>query len=451
MSSNVAELQAEKSRTHASTPRASSPLAAGARLPLAFIVAGIAAGILATAAMTAEPGLLSGPMLAPRLLALVHLWLLGALLTICAGAIYQLLPVLAGVAFRGEAAAWAHLGLHGAGVALMVYRFLRYEMVLVAAGGCAVAAGVVMLLVFVVRTARAAKERDAVLGAFVAATGWLLLTVGVGLFLAVNRRWGWVALDALASVKAHAHLGLVGFFVTLLQGASFRLVPMFTMASPPDLRGVGRSIALTQGGLGALVAGLFFQQHGLALVGAGGVAAGLAWSGWWLARLVATRRKRKLEAELKGFFAGLILIGAAGLLGVAMITGAAEWPRWVMAYGVLGILGGVLGAVQGMLGKIVPFLVWMRVYGPRVGREPTPVATTMGLGWAGRIWLWAHFGAVGILATALVAGSEVGVTVGVIIFALGQAGFGANVGWVLRHLGRGKTVTGEKSLCAMMS
>jgi hypothetical protein len=91
-----------------------------------------------------------------------------------------------------------------------------------------------------------------------------------------------------------------------------------------------------------------------------------------------------------------------------------------------------------MLGKIVPFLVWMRVYGPRVGSGPVPKAAE--LGWAGaeRAWVWLHAAGVLLLAAGAACGHEAVLTGGAWTFGLGQLAMAASLGRVARHLGRAR-------------
>src|ERR1051326_167080 len=96
---------------------------------------------------------------------------------------------------------------------------------------------------------RRSRQRDAVAWSLVLATGWLMLTVLAGLLLAVNRAGHFLPADPLALLRAHAHLGLVGFFLTLLQGVTFRLVPMFTLGDGPNWRRVRGGLWFTQIGL----------------------------------------------------------------------------------------------------------------------------------------------------------------------------------------------------------
>lgn len=411
-----------------------SRIAAGATLPLTFIATGAAAAALATGWLAWSPGLLALPHVHPEVVAFAHLWLLGALLTICCGAIYQLMPVLANVPFAGTRLAWTHLGLHVAGVALMVPAFRVMRMERVAFGGTLVAAGVGLLAVNVVRILRAAARRDVVLTAFALAVGWLGVTVLVGVLLAANLRFGWFGVDVLAVLRAHAHLGVIGFFLTLLQGAMFRLVPMFTLGAWDRPKLLGVALVVSQFGLVVLATSLGLGRVGGEAFGAVLLASSYGLTAVELRRVWRSRRKRIVEPALRGFLAGLGLIGGATILGVILVAFAAG-ARAALAYGVIAILGGVLLAVEGMLGKIVPFLVWMRIYGPRVGQGPVPKATELGLAPAERAWLVLHVAGALSLAVGAALGAMLALTIGAWSFALGQVALGASLGCAAWHLG----------------
>jgi len=451
MNGNVSANLAAVSRTapaaggppaaRAGTPRLPvSPLAAGATIPLAFIATGFAAGAIGTAWLALAPAMLALPHVHPQVVALAHVWLLGCLLTICCGAIYQLLPVLANVPFAGRRQAWTHLALHAAGVALMVPAFASARMGLVAAGGMLVAAGVVLLSVAVARVLRATTRLDPILLAFGAATAWLLVTVAVGVLLAANLHFGWFGVDVLAVLRAHAHLGVGGFFVTLLQGALFRLVPMFTLGELRGTRRVGVALAASQLGLLVLVPALGLGRTRGVLAGAALLAGSFVLTAFELRRVWATRRKRALEPGLRGFFLGLGALGLAALLGTAL-TATEGNVRAALAYGVLAVIGGVLAAVEGMLCKIVPFLVWMRVYGPRVGRQPTPAAAALGSPRCERAWVVLHAAGALLLAAGAAAGETRLLAAGAWALAAGQISLGASLAQVARHLWRPMILT----------
>jgi hypothetical protein len=358
---------------------AGSWLAAQGRLPLAFM--GLALAWLAAAALllAAAPGLLALPHAHPHVVALTHAWVLGFFVTAACGATYQLAPVALGTTLPAGRHGWWHFGLHAAGVPGMVYSFWVWDMKLLGHFGAAVALGVLLFSVNVWRTVRRAGRAGVVAASLALSAGWLLLTVLIGLLLAANRFWGFFPLDPVALLRAHAHLGLVGFFLTLLQGVSFQLVPMFTLGEVRDWKRAKIGLGLTQGGLLALAPGLAWHQPLPACAGAAAIAAGLLVSAAGLARALAARKKRSLDPGVRVFLGGGLVLCLAAIAGLVLVVpgspgGSAPGGFGAMVYAVLALGGGLLPCIAGMLCKIVPFLTWMRAYGPRVGRGPTPAA-----------------------------------------------------------------------------
>lgn len=414
------------------------PLVAGARLPLAFIALGLAALAIAVLALALEPHLLLLPHVHPSVVAVAHLWLPGFLLSVTLGATYQLMPVVLGAALRLPlAAAWTHFGLHAVGIALLIGGFAIGRFDVVGLGGVAIAAGVGIVLFATWRTFLSSARRDAIGWSFPLAVSWLAATVLFGVTLAVNRRAPFLPLSVVDLLKAHAHVGLGGFFLTLLQGATFQLVPMFTMADLRQPRLVRAGLALSQAGLLALVPGLACGRAGVALVGAAGVAAGVASSGVALVATFRSRRRRTLEPGLKAFAFGAIVLGAAALCGLVSLLlpgGTASAERHAFAYGTLVIAGALSTMVLGMLCKIVPFLVWMKTYGPRAGRQIVPLATSLGSRALERAWIKIHAAALLSVLVGIVTGSLAVLTIGTTLLATAIALFLVNTARVLGHM-----------------
>jgi len=415
-------------------------LVAGARLPLAFIGLGLGALALAVGSVAVRPDVLLLPNPHPWVVALAHLWLPGFLLSVCFGAIYQLMPVVLGAALRLPlAAAWAHLGLHAGGVALLVGGFVTGRFELVAIGGGAVTLGAGAILAGTWRTFLEATRRDAIAWSFPAAVSWLAATLIFGVVLALNRRAPFLPWSVVDLLRAHAHVGLAGFFLTLLQGATFQLVPMFTMA---ELRGAGlvrAGFGLTQGGLLALIPGLAIGMWWLELVGASLVVAGVACSGVALVATLRGRRRRVLDPGLKAFGLGAALLALAAGGGVMLLL-RREADAWAWAgagaYGAVIIVGALSFMILGMLCKIIPFLVWMKTYGPRVGRQPVPLATALGSRALEHAWLGLHGAALIMLVAGVLAASLVSVVVGAAMLAVAVGIFLVNVARIGVHLFR---------------
>jgi hypothetical protein len=414
------------------------PLVAGARLPLAFIVGGLLA-FGAGALWLADIGA-SEPTthVHPRVVALAHLWLPGFLLSVCLGASYQLMPVVLGVPLRvSDKLLWAHAALHLGGVSSLVVGLAHMRYLWAALGGLALSTGALLFFVVTLRAFRASARRDAAAWSFPLAAAWLLVTVLAGVLMAANRSHPFLGLSIFDVLRAHAHLGLVGYFGALLQGVTFQLVPMFTMGEARRPLHAKAGLFAAQGGLVLLAAGLALGLHPLAFGASLVVLAGLASTAFAFLATLATRRRRKLEPGLLAFVIGMAFLGLAAALGAGLVgfdIGPEKLFPAATAYGLLIIVGGLSLVVLGMLAKILPFLVWMKAYGPRVGREAVPVATTLSSKPLEHAWLAAHLA--GVLGLALGAATSTAwpaLAGGVLLLLAALLALG-NAARVLNHL-----------------
>lgn len=414
-------------------------LAAQGRLPLAFMGLALAWLVAATGMLLVQPDLLSLPHVHPRVVALTHAWVLGFFVTVACGAIYQLAPVALGTTLVSERYGWWHLGLHAVGVPGMVWSFWVWDMTALGHFGTAVALGILLFSVNTWRTIRHSGRSGTVAWSLALAAGWLLLTVLLGLLLAANRFWYFLPVDPIALLRAHAHLGLVGFFVTLLQGVGFQLVPMFTLGEVRDWRLANIGLALSQGGLLVLGPALIWHGEWIALLSATAITAGMLCSAVGLRRSLATRKKRALDPGTRAFLRGGVGVIAAGAVGMVLLVPGTPWGSaaggfGAMTYALIAVAGGLLPCIAGMMCKIVPFLTWMRAYGPHVGRMPTPAAGALT---QPRIERWGLAFQNWAVAPLLVGAwwlSEPWLQLGVWLLALGVALFAADMAGVLKHL-----------------
>jgi hypothetical protein len=414
-------------------------LAAQGRLPLAFMSLGLVWLVIATGLLAVEPRLLALPHTHPRVIALTHAWVLGFFVTVACGAVYQLAPVALGTTLASERHGWWHFGLHAAGVPGMVFSFWRWDLVLLAHCGFAVGIGILLFSVNTWRTVRQSGRGGTVARSLTLAAGWLLATVVAGLVLAANRYWNFLPIDPVALLRAHAHLGLVGFFVTLLQGVGFQLVPMFTLGEVRDWHLPNIGLWLSQAGLVGLMPGLAWHLGPLALLGALAITTGMICSAAGVRRALATRRKRALDPGTRSFLRGGLGACASGLAGLALVAPGLPWGSApggfnAMVYAVLMVAGGLLPCIAGMMCKIVPFLTWMRAYGPRVGRGPTPSAGALTHPGIERWGLGLQFAAVAPLLFGVWRLNESWLLAGVWMLAAGTLLFVADMLAVLKHL-----------------
>lgn len=382
----------------------------------------------------------AGHFFQPTLLGLVHLAVLGWFLPITLGAMHQLIPVVFEVPVRSERLAWAAWALYLVGAAGLIVHLwqLRTGPGLVGSAGLLYVA----LLAYVgnlVATLRRAKQLTLV-GAFVvAALAWLLVASSIGLALAINLGWSFIARDHLEVLRAHAHAAALGFFGLLIMGVTFRLLEMFMMAFV-DKTGPGKlALVLVNAALvvvvsAALWGGAAWLDPLAAVLAAGGVGAFFV----QVARIHGARLRKKTDVAWWHSLASFGYLGLATLLGGALAwaphDASTDAPlvgplgaQLRLAYGFVALVGFVGSVITGQLYKIWPFLVWFHRFSAYVGLKAVPTASELLPEGRQRVqWASMHLGLLAFLAGVLASAAPLRLG-GAVLFALSAALFAANM------------------------
>ncbi len=340
----------------------------------------------------------------PVTLGMTHLVVLGFLTMTIVGALFQLLPVTAGVALplarQVAVFCWCALALGtsllaaalGLGLGATAFRF---------AAGLLASAGFVFLSAIGAAIARpvAAGAKPLVEGVRYAAAA-LAITIAIGAALALYLG-GVGSVNAPLLTDIHATWGLVGWVIVLTATVSFQVIPMFqgTATYPRPL----------ETWLPPLVFALL----------SGWSAAKLLDAGWWrlvceigigalLLLYVATtmswlrRRKRKPDTGSRYWLLAMgCLLLAALLHFIPLELFFVPDDALPLLTGVLVIVGCAMSAVNGMLYKIVPFLVWYHLaHSERLPAERIPkMSAILGEAQAARQWRW-HLAGLALLVLA---------------------------------------------------
>ncbi len=300
----------------------------------------------------------------PLALGITHLLALGVLTMTMLGALYQMLPVLAGVTPRRSrrAAALVH-ALLAAGSAALGFGLAFGVQPLLGAAGPLLAAAVLAFAVSVWpgRAAGVAAPGDSRHGFAWAALG-LGVTVALGLWLLAGHAFPEAVALARRWTDVHAAWALGGWVALLVAVVAWQVVPMFTVSTPYPAwlrRGFAPWLVAALA-LGSLAAGRGRPRPLLlvaAFAGGGGLLAFAVVTVWLLAR----RRRRVPDPFVSGWQLGCGALAAA----VTAFLAGLVWPqlradpRFELGLGVLMLAGFALTLVAGMLHKIVAFLVWL--------------------------------------------------------------------------------------------
>lgn len=371
-----------------------------------FLSAPLFALLAALLALWYGPSLLDSRW-QPAVLALTHLMTLGFLGMAMAGAMMQMLPVLAGspVAHPVGVARAVHL-LLVPGILALVAGFLlgtpwpiRLGMALLGSGFL-VFAGAAGLSLW-----RAPSGNPSVVGMRFAVAG-LVATVALGLTLASNYSGEWWLIYRVQVTNLHLTWGLLGWVGLLVIGVSYQVVPMFQL-TPAYPKPLARWLA---GGLFVLLllwsATLLLpeekaQEQAVLAVGLL-AAAGYALFAAVTLRLQLRRRRKQSDVTLLFWRFGMVCLLLSLALGVAgQLSPALEKTQgdnWMLAF--LFIAGFAVSAVNGMMYKIVPFLIWFHLQSRLMGVAKVPNMKQIMREPGMRRQMWLHFSAVPVLVAS---------------------------------------------------
>ncbi len=450
-------------------------------LPLAFILTGVLSLCAGVGWLVVRPSLLAAYHYNQYVIAATHLLVLGWIVSVVMGAMYQLVPVALETKLYSERLARWHLICHLIGFIGMVWMFRVWNMKQVGHFGCVLAVGVGLFLYNLVRTLQRVPKWNVTATAVAAALFWISATVTVGLSIAAGKcvyesnagvatagvvRTLFSGLrsvgaftsrfDAISAMHAHAHLGAVGFFTLLLVGVSYKLIPMFTLSEVQSARRAAASVILLNLGLaGSFLTILTRSPWKLAFALL--VVLALALYGWELRAILRQRKRRVLDWGITSF-----LSGAALLIPVSLLAVVLSWPGLPLntftgqlenLYGFLGLMGVVSLSIIGMLYKIIPFLVWFGCYSGWVGRAKVPALSDLYSARLQALGYWSFLAGLAVTGGAIVWSSPSGVRVGGSALALSVIFLVINVGAMLAHLFKPKieplsvtTAAGRSSL-----
>lgn len=402
-------------------------------LPLAYLVPGAAAFVLAVLGIPWLSGDLAGHWYHPRLLALAHTVTLGWITLTIMGASYHLVPIVLQRPIWSERLARWQLAALVMGIVGMVAHFFIARWHGLVWGAGLVLLGSVAHVLNVGRTLAGVHPWTFTARLMAAALAGFSLTALFGLALGIEHLRPFLGGDFYGRLAAHIHLALLGWVLPMIVGVAAHVYPMFFRA--PDTGSRLRPVQLWGLGLGVplVVIGLL-GATGLAAVGALAVAAGVTAHLAWVVQIAGARRRPTLDWGLCFVLAGTAFLAAASAFGLALVFGGLRGPRWALAYAVVALGGWISLTIAGMMLKLVPFLVWYRAYASLVAREHVPAPAELSWPAAEAVaFVGLALGTV-MLAAAVAVGVPALIRDAGLVLAVGAGGFAAALARVLHHL-----------------
>jgi nitrite reductase (NO-forming) len=362
----------------------------------------------------------------------LHLVLLGAVSVAISGAMQNFVAALTATGSAPRSVVWTQFGLTNAGAALIVAGRARELEGMVAAGGSAFLAGILVLGVIVLRARRRALHlRHRIPVAMYGGAVACVLAGGViGTLLATDavspRRW-------VDLRSAHTVINVVGWASLTIAGTLITLLPTVLRVRMPAWQG-RLTATLFVVGAGITATGLALGVAAVAAAGASAYAAGVVGLLVMVRRVLATPRKWPVPVSAKHLLLALAWFAAGALwLVVALIRGT----RWFAGAGDVFIVVFVGGWILQTLFGAWQYLLPMT----RPGHPDERRASLAAIEWGGTVQLVAFNTGVVLLAFAASrSGASVLATVGAALALVG-ATMALVKAWTYPSLGRSALLT----------
>lgn len=328
-------------------------------------------GLLATGFLL--PAWQQGAATAPLSLAVIHVLVLGSMLTVAFGVLYQIVPIAFQAPPVPRHVLYWHLPLHIVSVVFMVIGFLSMRFDVVGIGGGMLLFSALGYFSLIARSYIRARNKTPVhKGLFVPfASLWPVILVGI--FQAF-----WPGRVSQRVILTHVLLGGFAFWGGLVLVFSYKLVPMFAISHGYKVS-LQRSAIPYFSGVALLIAALWIPgatvQHVVTVVGGIFILFSLISYMVDMTSIVRARKRRRLVLPLyDSFLAHLFLfLGQAGLM-IAVIF---RVPDWVFPSVYLFTFGGLMALMFSYMQKMVPFLWFEYRFSKRPERKTAPLIDDM--------------------------------------------------------------------------
>ena len=342
-----------------------------------FLAGGIAFFVVALLLLYSGTELLS-TYFNNKLIAITHIAVLGWASMMVFGALYQLIPVVYETSLYSEKLAKVTFWLFSVSVVALSFSFwvgsytnlLFYASLLM----------FFSLLLFIINlqlTYRKTKKPNRQSKFINTAVYWLAATELLGTLIALNFKLHFLTEIHLHYLKIHAHLGLIGWFLLLIIGASSILIPMFMISHNLNEKKLDYAYYFINVALLAVSIDWLFIQSNYAVYAYWLLfALGIGFFLSYVYEAYKTRLRKKLDVGLKYTIIAVAVLVLPILISLCLLlTGASVsfMVRMISFYGFSIIFGVISMLIFGQTYKTLPFIIWLDRYKTYVGKYKTPL------------------------------------------------------------------------------
>jgi hypothetical protein len=308
-----------------------------------------------------------------KVLALVHLFLLGFVMMVIFGAMAQLVPVVLEAGHAAVELFYTIWPLLGIGTSMMVSGFLKFP-ALLPYGGTVVLISMMIFVMEIFFTIKKVKKFNIVMSSVLISNTFLFFGIIFGLVMALGYA-GVIEVDISALLRSHVYLVIGGYIIITIMGLSVVLLPMFGLSHGFSMKPLERAISLMSLSVVLVVISSFIDYSMIKYIAYSLAGISLILYFYLVYIIFKTRARKELDIyAISLIYAYIVMLVSLALSSLYLVTSYEPLllaSGWLMFFGFFGFI------ITGHIYKIVPFLVWFERFSPLVGKEKVPMLADM--------------------------------------------------------------------------
>ena len=371
-----------------------------------FFIAAIIFLLLSTSVLPFLADTINGYFITPTLAAFSHLYLLGFVMMVIFGAMYQLLPVVLEAPIFSKDFAYVQFYMYCVGLCLIVGGFSVSTWHLLIPYGSVIT--YLSMLIFCINVFLTFYRLESItlVGKFLlVATVFLFLSVSIGLVIGLSLGHGLFSIDIDAWVRAHIVGTLGGFVMMVIMGVAMVLLPMFSLAHGYSQKWIENAFYFQSLGVIGTIASLISGYEKIAMPFVGSIIFACILFVIQMVLILKSRVRKQNDYWVKNSVFALFWFTCSLI---------ALWYNFFLG-GMLFFLGFLLPLIVGHIYKILPFLIWYEKFSPLVGKQKVPLLHQMIHTKVADIQTWMLFIALSFLCASVMFVSKIVFVVGGII------------------------------------
>ncbi len=360
---------------------------------------------------------INGYFLSTSIASLIHLYLLGFVMMVIFGAMYQLIPVILEIPIFSKDFAYVQFYLFVSGILIFTFGLWDEKYIqIIPYGALLMYLSMLIFTANVFLTYKNIIRWDIVAKFILASNIFLIIGATIGFIIALSLIFGY-RVNILDLVQMHIATTIFGYVIMTIMGVGMILLPMFSLSHGFKQKAIELAFYMSIVGLTLFLFGAMLENNILKFSGMFfcGVAIFLALYQMYL--IFSTRIRKQNDFWAKNMITSFVTLIVSFLILIAGIITKNE--TFYILFGFILFFGFFTFFIVGHIYKILPFLVWYQRYSPLVGKIKVPMLNDMIKEKAADIQFWITLTGLLLVAIAIYFKITYLFQVGTIIMAIG--------------------------------